>query len=124
MSACFICEFPLEGRCLTVNTVKEKGIASFIEASKKRKDGKGSCLKGQTSVRVHDKCRKSYTDERSIIAFLKKSEELLTAKPHLTRSVGARFSFRSHCFICGLEITNSFLVAENKNHQVNGMLCM
>lgn len=114
MSECFICQLPLEEQSLAISTVKEKGISAFLEASKKRKDGKGVSLKGQTSVRVHEKCRKSYTDERSIVAFLKKREEVKTATPQITRSAARGFSFTTHCLICGDEITDNFLAAEYK----------
>ncbi|KAG5876589.1 hypothetical protein JTB14_015994 [Gonioctena quinquepunctata] len=81
--------------------------------SEKRKDGKWATLRGKTSVRVHDKCRKTYTNEPTILAHIKRQEEFVeTHKPRETRSAVPDFAFRTNCFICGLPITKQFLAAE------------
>ncbi|KAG5873469.1 hypothetical protein JTB14_029557 [Gonioctena quinquepunctata] len=100
---------------LGVSNVKEKGIASLLKASEKRKDGKWASLRGKTSVRVHDECRKSYTNERTILAHIKMRDEFVeTHKPRETRSTVPDFASRTNCFICGLIITKQFLAAEAK----------
>ena len=92
---CLICEGSLlDGSQTTV--VKQKALQSFIEASKKRNDGKIVLFKRSTKLEVHEKCRKQYTKEKSIAAYIKRSKESGTAP--LLHSNILQFSFRTHCF--------------------------
>uniref|UniRef100_A0A1B6DZA6 Uncharacterized protein n=1 Tax=Clastoptera arizonana TaxID=38151 RepID=A0A1B6DZA6_9HEMI len=102
---CLLCEGPfLDGSQVAV--VKRKGLQSFIEASKKRNDRKVVLLKNFTELEVHEKCRKQYTKEKSIAAYIKRIKESGT-KP-LLRSQIFKFSFRTHCFLCGEEVPSDY----------------
>lgn len=111
LSVCFICDSALEdGSKVTV--VKEKGLKTFCEASRQRNDGKGVHLKGKTSIKVHEKCRKQYINEKLIAAYVKRAQQG-GQKQQLRSSVPA-FSFKNHCFLCGIAITSQFIEEQKK----------
>lgn len=74
---CFICDKDLNDG--TVKLVKEKGIETLRDASKRRIDGKGAVLAGKKSINVHQGCQKSYINERMISAHLKKAAKPSTS---------------------------------------------
>lgn len=104
---CFIC-------CNSVTeeedgiTVKERGVKTLIESSKRRKDGKHSLLLGKTSVFVHNKCRKIYTKEQNI------EKVARGATTRVTRSVVEGFDFKKNCLFCGKDATEAFKKNETK----------
>lgn len=62
---CFICsDFVKDDE--ERGTIKEKALATFIQASKRRKDGHHTWLQSQTAVIVHEKCRKGVYTKESI----------------------------------------------------------
>uniref|UniRef100_A0A8D8TBE4 Uncharacterized protein n=1 Tax=Cacopsylla melanoneura TaxID=428564 RepID=A0A8D8TBE4_9HEMI len=114
---CFICDSSLEGGT-SIATVQARGIASLIEASKKRKDGKKAFLRNKTTVEVHENCRKLYINERMILAHLKRVQEG-GGRPSCSQTVAGAgegpisvhpFKFK----ICGEAITKEFIAAESK----------
>lgn len=106
LQVCFICDGILDdGSKVTV--VKEKGLKTFSEASKQRKDGKGVHLVGKTSIEVHEKCRKQYINEKLIAAYTKRAHQ--GGRVLELRSSVPTFSFKTHCFLCGLVITPEFI---------------
>lgn len=113
MSVCFICDASLEDGTL-VSTVKSRGIASFIEASRKRSDGKAVFLKKKTSVNVHEKCRKVYVNDRMVAAFVNSAKKERSTTFTTTRSLIPEFNFRTHCFLCGKRITEEFIAAQSR----------
>lgn len=108
---CCLCDDLLEdGTELCV--VKEKGLQSFIEASTKRKDGKVKLFKERTEIQVHVRCRKNYTTERSVAAYLKRAAQHI---PKKKRSITREFSFKTHCFICGNQVATDHNQQQIKN---------
>lgn len=109
---CFICD---EDVCeSTVILVKEKGIETFRQASKRRNDGKLSVLVGKTLIKVHASCQKKYTNERMIAADLKKSATVSTCIKSLQSSSMDNFSFKTHCFVCGSLIPEDYLRSQQR----------
>ncbi|KAG5880069.1 hypothetical protein JTB14_034700 [Gonioctena quinquepunctata] len=87
-------------------TLKKK--ESLLKASEKKEGWEVGYFRGKISVGVHDKCRKTYTNKRTILAHIKRREKFMeTHKPRETRSAVPDF-------ICGLPITKQFLAAEAK----------
>lgn len=107
---CFICEKDLsEG---AVKVVKEKGIETLRDASKKRNDRKGAVLTGKSSVSVHVSCQKSYINEKIIAAHLKKAAQPSTSTGKL-RSF-SEFYFKTHCFVCGTGIPEDYARSQQR----------
>lgn len=99
---CLICGENLSG---DRTVVQERGISKFIESSRKRKDGKHRFMEGKSELSVHEKCRKSYNQPRSIAGFIKKQlREAASASP-LLRSETPPIDFEDSCFLCGELIT-------------------
>ena len=111
-NVCFICDEVLDNDVEKVTTVREKGLKMFIESSKKRKDGEHVQLSKKSAVEVHERCRKNYSNERMIAAHLKKVEQ--GRDQVKIRSTEAPFSFKTHCFMCGLVITPEFIKQQRK----------
>ncbi|CAG9761611.1 unnamed protein product [Ceutorhynchus assimilis] len=110
-SKCFICGDSLQGQ---VTTVKEKGILTFMDSSKKRKDGKHILLKDETSVTVHEKCRKIYNKQSYIDAALAEQ----SSKPSASRrSNQPLFDFKGHCLFCGKDASDQFIERQKKLNQ-------
>lgn len=97
---CVICNKQLDDSEKSV--VREKGLKTFIVASKKRQDGKFLIFNKSTKIEVHERCRKDYIDEKCISASLKKAQQNTETKP--LRSRIPDFDFRTHCFLCGEEV--------------------
>lgn len=108
---CFICDKDVTSE--DVRTVRERGIATLINCSEKRCDGKGAGLVGLSAVTVHEKCRKLYTNEKSINAFCKRPQ---ASRPvaHKNPSGEQLFCFEEKCLFCAKEITPEFLTNESK----------
>lgn len=105
---CFICEkLLLEG----VVQVKQRGIQTFCESSTKRNDGRAAILENKICISVHDACRKSYNNTRSIAACVRRGESEGRVSVRLQVPT---FPFKSHCFLCGNEITEAFLLKQKK----------
>ncbi|CAG9770015.1 unnamed protein product [Ceutorhynchus assimilis] len=97
-----------------VTTVKEKGILTFMDSSKKRKDGKHILLKDETSVTVHEKCRKIYNKQSYIDAALAEQ----SSKPSASRrSNQPLFDFKGHCLFCGKDASDQFIESHKKLNQ-------
>jgi len=109
---CFICNEVLNNDVAKVTTVREKGLKTFIESSRKRKDGEHVQLSKKSAVDVHERCRRNYSNERMIDAHLKKMDQ--GTEKIKRRSTEAPFSFKTHCFMCGLDITPEFIEKERK----------
>ncbi|CAG9764574.1 unnamed protein product [Ceutorhynchus assimilis] len=110
-SKCFICGDSLQGQ---VTTVKEKGILTFMDSGKKRKDGKHILLKDETSVTVHEKCRKIYNKQSYIDAALAEQ----SSKPSASRrSNQPLFDFKGHCLFCGKDASDQFIERQKKLNQ-------
>lgn len=115
MVLCFICDSSLESGTHVTKVTREQAIASLKEASTKRKDGKLSFLKNKTELEVHETCRKSYTNEKLILASLKRAQqEGPSTSRHLTRTSVPQFTFKTHCFICGECITEEFVADQSR----------
>ncbi|CAG9769699.1 unnamed protein product [Ceutorhynchus assimilis] len=110
-SKCFICGDSLQGQ---VTTVKEKGILTFMDSSKKRKDGKHILLKDETSVTVHEKCRKIYNKQSYIDAALAEQSSRPSAS---RRSNQPLFDFKGHCLFCGKDASDQFIERQKKLNQ-------
>ena len=113
MSVCFICDSLLDDGTTTSN-VKIKGIKSFIEASQKRKDGKGNFLKEKKSITVHLKCQKTYVNEKLIAAHVNKTEKQRANSSQQLQSLVPEFNFKTHCFLCGIQINEEYFAAQYK----------
>ncbi|CAG9762758.1 unnamed protein product [Ceutorhynchus assimilis] len=99
---------------MEVTTVKEKGILTFMDSSKKRKDGKHILLKDETSVTVHEKCRKIYNKQSYIDAALAEQ----SSKPSASRrSNQPLFDFKGHCLFCGKDASDQFIERQKKLNQ-------
>lgn len=109
---CFICDKVLNNDVEKVTTVREKGLKTFIESSKKRKDDHHVQLSKKSAVEVHEKCRKNYNDVKMITAYLKKVEE--GREQVQRRSTEPPFNFKTQCFMCGLVITPEFMEQQRK----------
>lgn len=108
---CFICEKDVSEGAMKV--VKEKGIDTLREASKKRNDGKGAVLAGKIYVSVHVSCQKSYINERMIAAHLKKAARPSTSSGKL-RSSSEYFDCKTHCFVCGTDIPEDYARSQQR----------
>lgn len=103
---CLLCSQSLEdGR--EVNHVTAFGRPAIIAASIRRRDGVAATIELTNPLVVHSACRKSYTRETSIQAYLKKqceqTETPLAATPLLRSQSDESFDFKKHCLFCGLE---------------------
>ena len=108
---CIICEGTLsEG---LTREIKEKGVRTLIDYSKKWKDGKHTQLKGLDSVTVHEKCRKIYTKERSDEAFQARHKASADDK-QLLRSKESEFNFLCDCIFCGENASIEFHEKQSK----------
>lgn len=105
---CFICDEPL-----IENVVKvARGLETFINVSKFRKDNHHVFLEKQSSVEVHERCRKRYSVmKRGKLGignkgFTKDSttryDHLVSPKRKKRRESCPRFNFQANCFFCGL----------------------
>jgi hypothetical protein len=109
---CFICDNEFYNDVENVTTVREKGLKTLIESSKKKKDGKHVKLSKISTVKVHERCSKNYNSERMIASHLKRMNQ---CTEHVqTRSSEAHFSLKTHCFLCGLVITPKFWEEQRK----------
>lgn len=75
LSECVICNkttLPNGETCIECR----KGIQRLKEASQKRNDSKYLCFENSDRVFVHPTCRKHYTREMSIVADLKKAQDM------------------------------------------------
>lgn len=108
VETCFICEnLLLEG----VVQVKQKGIETFRQSSTKRNDGRAAILENKICISVHDACRKLYNNTRSIAACVRRGGPEGRVSMRLQVPM---FPFKSHCFLCGNEITEAFLLKQKK----------
>lgn len=101
-----------------VDTVKEKGRQTLIASSEKRKDGKADIFRTVKQILIHQKCRKLYTNEKSINAYVKKTEKKTLVKPptenYSSFHPSEQFDFKTKCMFCAQEITKEFLINESK----------
>lgn len=111
---CFICEKLLS--IDAVDEVKEKGTEKLRQCSVQRNDGKVNLLLGLTSVKVHQKCRKKYTNEKMIAVAARKdpAPAQLRIADEIPQQPANDFDFRNACFLCGVEITKTYLANEQK----------
>ncbi|KAJ8891386.1 hypothetical protein PR048_010902 [Dryococelus australis] len=93
---CAICDKTLEDGTKTT-IVKERRLKFFVEASKKRRDGKVVLFKRNTQIEVHDKCRKQYINKKLIATYMKKSQETAES-PQLSSSL-PDFAFKTLFFV-------------------------
>ncbi|KAL3277876.1 hypothetical protein HHI36_013217 [Cryptolaemus montrouzieri] len=95
---CFVCDKLLSTD--VVDVVKEKGTAKLRECSLQRKDGMANLLLGLTSVKVHQKCRKKYTNMKMIAVAAKNGPP--SAQPRNADEIPQRpandFAFENACF--------------------------
>lgn len=105
---CLLCSQPLaDGR--DVNRVTERGRPAMIAASSRRNDGIVAAIEltNPSTFVVHSDCRKNYTRESSIRAYIRKQcEETktpVTIAKHLRSQCSQSFDFKTHCLFCGLE---------------------
>lgn len=109
---CFICDEDLTNGYL--GAVKKKEIRTLINCSERRWDGKGVDLAGLPYVTVHEKCRKLYTNEKSIKSALNRSQELNLNENDQQPTGDREFKFREKCIFCEENITEQFLLNESK----------
>ena len=110
-NVCFICDELLDNDEVMVTTGREKGLKTFIESSKKRKEHVQ--LSKKSALEIHERCRKNYSNERMIATHLKKVEQ---GREQVKRcSIEEPFSFKTHCFLCGLVITPGLIEQQRKN---------
>lgn len=114
---CILCDdFLSSGE---VEEVKQKGVVRIVQSSKRRNDGKEVLLSGRDSVKVHVKCRKKYTVEKSVAVAERKAArpdpapinnpaDLIPERPQND------FSYGDHCLFCGDEFTAEFKEKEKK----------
>lgn len=115
---CFICDRPLSADL--VYEVKERGIKKIVECSTKRNDDKGTLLSGLSSVTVHQKCYKRYTNEKNVAVAVKRltrpAPELRPAPEMRPDGIPQRtkndFNFKNNCLFCEGEISENFLKKE------------
>lgn len=108
---CFICEKRLSDSKVVL--VKQRGVISLLNASVKRGiTSHQSLLKNLTEVAVHVTCQKNYTNDKLILAFLRRGGA--SEQTHSLRSSGPKFDFKTKCFLCGEEITEEYLQRQNK----------
>lgn len=111
---CFVCDKLLS--IDVVDVVKEKGTEKLRECSVQRNDGKVNLLLGLTSVKVHQKCRKKYTNVKMIAVAARNGPP--PAQPRnadeIPQEPAKDFDFGNACFVCGVEITDQFLANEQK----------
>jgi hypothetical protein len=112
---CFICECSLNEGAIV--TVKERGLNTFKESSKKRGDGKNKrYLKNLTSIVVHDPCRKNYINENLISASNRRRSDvpISPAPTSSLRSLVPSFNFKDYCFLCNVKIDEEYLLKQKK----------
>ncbi|XP_071642214.1 uncharacterized protein [Temnothorax longispinosus] len=95
---CFICNESLLKE--TVVTAKRRAINTFITNSKRRKDNKWLVLQNLDEIRIHDKCRKSYSSELRTLRIEKNPTRYSQAGPSRRSSSPKKFNFESNCFFC------------------------
>lgn len=120
VTKCFICEQDFEESATDIE--QKRGLITFISASERRQDGKDNFLRGCESVRVHQKCRKLYTNEKMIRAAAKaRSATLIEREPSGSdsQSGNIEFDFTTRCFFCTAEISKEFLLKEAKKPREN-----
>ncbi|XP_021362244.1 uncharacterized protein LOC110456045 [Mizuhopecten yessoensis] len=100
MEECVLCHHSLQdGRDIAV-TLRQKGSIGINEASKVR----GDSILTVPGQQVHQDCRKSYVNPKSMHLNQKKSQDkdtdsLLASKSSLRSS--SLFDFQQHCLFCG-----------------------
>jgi len=109
-ACCLLCSQSLEdGR--DVNRITEHGRPAIIAASIRRNDGVAAAIELNNPLVIHSDCRKSYTRETSIKAYLKKqckeTDTPVAATQHLRSQSTDSFDFNKHCLFCGLEAKDS-----------------
>jgi hypothetical protein len=104
-ACCPLCSLGLDDG-QAINNVTERGRPAIIAASIRRNDGVAAAIEQTYPLMVHSECRKSYTRESSINAYLKKQCEE-TEIPVTARQLRSQsdevFDFKKHCVFCGLE---------------------
>lgn len=104
---CFICDKSLSVG--EVVLVKERGVVSLRNASLKREIiSHQSFLKNISEVTVHVACQKNYTNDKLILAFLRRRGKC--AQTHSFRSSIPK----TKCFICGEEIPEEYFEKQKK----------
>ncbi|XP_043269016.1 uncharacterized protein Nepl16 isoform X1 [Venturia canescens] len=101
---CLLCDKPIEDSKSC--TVKERGIATFICASIKRKDKKDSKLRKLTQITVHESCQKMYPRQANIEMALKASKKK-HIRDKMRRKEGREFDFSMNCFLCSKRFHDS-----------------
>ena len=113
---CFICDGSLSVRVTT--KVKTRGIEKFVKSSDERKDGKAERhLRGMAEISVHEKCRKAYTNVKSIKAAVKRFQDSGNSALQLSQIVnvpGSPFAFGTKCLFCEADITEVFLEQQRR----------
>lgn len=105
---CVLCEETfVEGECVVV---KDRGIKTLIECSKKRGDGKNILFQGRDTVKLHVSCRKSYTREKCVAAAMKARETQSREK----RSSAPIFVFKEKCLFCAEDASENFVCQQTK----------
>ena len=83
-TTCIICQRPLSIEI--VAQVGEKGIRTLLLASEKRRDNLDLTLRPLSSIAVHVRCRKSYTDPRSFAKAAIQNDAYCPTTSHENRS--------------------------------------
>lgn len=91
---CFLCEKKLISSSHEWTLVKERGIRSMCENSKKIGDNKYKLLEGQSEIKVHEKCRVAYLVANKAFTGSSNSSEVST------RSFSSTFDYKKLCLIC------------------------
>jgi hypothetical protein len=100
LTICPICKESVDDS-RTASTLTERGLNSLKEAIKQRKDTNVLC---SLSQKIHNDCRKRYTDPRAIETFLKKDSENKKKNPTPSLRSAKPFSFKKDCLFCANEV--------------------
>lgn len=90
---CFICRELMDEDDTVV--VKERGINTFIQASERRKLRENKrLLQGLKEVKVHISCGKRYSDEKLILASIRRGGDSIPQPSVSCRSSSENFNFK------------------------------
>lgn len=83
-----------------VVNVKQKGLKTLIESSKKKEDNKWIEWEKKDEILFHVKCRKRYAVSTSKFAAKKKKLNTLDSEQTSSASGNSKFPFDVKCFLC------------------------